>query len=116
MRIRRTLVGRVVNISSPSLESSISIGRLGDALSEAARESDNLFKDVRDSDLLDPGTGVWVATYPEDWDICFGGIVDEEVDDAVGGSTLLRFSGVADIGIAGVPDRERFCAESVNAV
>jgi len=111
MRIRRTLVGRVVNTSSPSLESSIIIGRLGDALSEAARESDNFFEGVRDSDLMDPGTGVWDATWPEECDINFGGIVDEDgVDDDDGGSTLLRFSGVADIEIGGVPDRERFCA------
>jgi hypothetical protein len=82
MGIWRTLVGWAVKTSSPSLASSITIGRfcgrLGaatcvlcrlDAVLSGVAESDNLFKDVRGSgtSLLDPGMGCWDAAWPERW-------------------------------------------------
>ena len=80
MRIWRTLIGWAVKTSSPSLKSSITIGRFGgrlgaatcvlcrlDAMLSEVVESDDLFKDVRGSDtsLLDPGMGVWDAAWLE---------------------------------------------------
>ena len=82
MKIWRTLVGWAVKTSSPSLASSITIGRfcgrLGadtcvlcrlDAMLSKVAESDSLFMDVRGSDpsLLEPGMGVWNAAWVERW-------------------------------------------------